>query len=188
MTATSNQTFTAAQFNTHVRDNLLVTEAALAPASQVDDDGWGTYYIVGTGTNAIAARRTSYDFVAWSEQSTSSSTYTNLSRTYGPSVTVVTGTQAIVMIQASIGNGTANAYSAVSFAVSGATTVAASDEWAIEVDGRAASVSEADNMPRYSMYKFVTGLTAGTNTFTMKYRVSGGTGFFNQRTLIVWPL
>ncbi len=35
---------------------------------------------------------------------------------------------------------------------------------------------------------FVTGLTAGSNTFTAKYRVTGGTGTYLNRTIIVIPL
>ncbi|MFJ9413034.1 hypothetical protein ACIRPT_02570 [Streptomyces sp. NPDC101227] len=186
-TATLNGQLSAANFNATVRDNLLLTEAGLAPSTQSDPEGFGTWYFVGTGTNAIAARRMKSDDANWDEQSTTSSSYTSL-RTYGPGVTLTTGTQAIVMISASMGSDTANAYTAASFKVSGASTIAASDEWALENDGIAASGVAADNMPRRSMYRFLTGLTAGTNTFTMQYRASGGTGFFNQRSIIVWPL
>lgn len=186
LTATTNATFTAAQFNTHVRDNLLCTEAALAPSTSSDSHGYHTAHFVGTGTNAIAARRMASDDANTAEYGTTSSSYTNLS-SYGPSITVTTGTQALVMISAAFANDTSDAYAAASFEVSGASTVAASDEWAIETDGIAGTASSGDNMPRRSRYKFVTGLTAGSNTFTMKYRQSGGKGWFNQRAICVWP-
>ena len=35
---------------------------------------------------------------------------------------------------------------------------------------------------------YVTGLTAGSNTFTAKYRVDAGTGTFANRTIVVIPL
>ncbi len=34
----------------------------------------------------------------------------------------------------------------------------------------------------------VTGLTAGSNTFTQQYKVNGGTGTFANRRLLVIPL
>ena len=48
MTAVANAVFTAAQFNTHVRDNLLET----APAKATTTGG----YFVATGTNTIVQR------------------------------------------------------------------------------------------------------------------------------------
>ena len=35
---------------------------------------------------------------------------------------------------------------------------------------------------------YVIGLTAGSNTFTAKYRVDAGTGTFANRTIVVIPL
>lgn len=82
-------------------------------------------------------------------------------------------------------DGTSGGYSKASFAVSGATTVAASDESAIYLSGVA-----ANNFNRWGIMRKVTGLNPGSNTFTMNYAagVSGATGTFARREIIVLPL
>jgi hypothetical protein len=181
MTAASNSTFTAAQFNAHIRDNLLETEPA--KSSTVDA------YFVSTGANAIT-QRTPGSHVINTMQTTSSTSYTNLA-TVGPVVTVTTGTAALVLFSAGMANTSADAQMAVSVAVSGASTVAESDTWAIITDGMAAwgnPNEPADQHNRRGSAKLFTGLTAGSNTFTMKYKVGSGTGRFRYRELIVYPL
>ena len=112
-------------------------------------------------------------------QTTSSGSYTDLT-TPGPAVTVTTGTKALVIISdySVVGVGD-NAFT--SFAVSGATTIAAADAYAISQSGtNTQSVSRATRLST---------LTAGSNTFTMKYRGSGGgTGTFKDREIIVIDL
>lgn len=110
-------------------------------------------------------------------EGTATSSFTDLA-TPGPSVTVATGTRALVIIASGCYNGGGAAIA--SFEVSGASTVAASDNW---------SVQNA-NVPgiRGASVKLVTGLTPGNNTFKMKYRGSGGTGNFFFREIIVIPL
>lgn len=81
--------------------------------------------------------------------------------------------------------GSAGAWSKASFAVSGATTVAASDDWCVFMSGASA------NAPgRWGVCRRVTGLTPGSNTFTMKYAAgaTGATGTFANREIIVLPL
>ena len=70
MTAASNATFTAAEFNAHIRDNLLETE----PAKATTNDS----YFVTTGANAIAQRSPGSDVIN-TMQTTTSTSYTNLS-------------------------------------------------------------------------------------------------------------
>lgn len=112
-------------------------------------------------------------------QSTTSTSYTDLT-TAGPAVTLTTGTKALVIVSAFINNATAGQYTYASFAVSGATTIAASDT-------RAAFMywSSSQNVLGISRASFVDTLTAGSNTFTTKYRVTGGTGVFQDRQIIV---
>lgn len=174
-TAIAGAVVTAADYNTYVRDNLLATEAALASTP-------GSMFI-GTGVNSIAERIPAGDFVAASE-STASTTYTDLT-TPGPTVTVTTGTRAVVCVGARIGPNTAGATNStkMSWAVSGATTVAAGDAWAT------GWVSLGTSGVVYtSRWYLVTGLTAGSNTFTAKYAGSGGTGTYQYRSLHVIPL
>jgi len=112
-------------------------------------------------------------------EATSSATYTDLA-TGGPAVTVVTGTKALVTICAASANNTNNDGSLASVAVSGATTVAASDSSAI---------FNYDNANLYSSSshtRLLTGLTPGSNVFTMKYRRDvGGTATFHTRSISV---
>lgn len=175
MTAVANTAFTAAQFNTHVRDNLLETAPGKATAGVSNGS-----LLAKSGTNAIAWRTPSQATVS-TLQSTTSTSYTNLS-TSGPAVTVTTGTRALVIISCSLQNNSTNS-SYMSYAVSGATTVAATDAVAIRHrDGSGSSGEE--QMSRAYLH---TSLTAGSNTFTAKYRVIGGTGSYQNRDITVIP-
>lgn len=169
MTAVAGSTFTAAQFNQYVRDNLNET----APAKASAPNQW----IVSAGSNAIVARTISSALIATSE-STTSSTFANLA-TPGPSVTAVTGTMALVPVSFSIAN-SSTGFGLVSVAVSGATTLAASDTNSIGLyPGTGA---------RMAGVIVLTGLTAGTNTFTLMYRQATGTTTFLDRRIGVLPL
>jgi hypothetical protein len=114
-------------------------------------------------------------------QTTTSATYTDLA-TAGPAVTVTTGTSALVIVTASINpGGSSSGYAYMSYAVTGATTSAA-------VDTRA-SVYQATNgyneESRWSAASVVT-LTAGSNTFTAKYRRAViGTPAYKDRDIFV---
>ena len=111
-------------------------------------------------------------------QSTSSSSYTDLATV--TSVTVTTGTKALVIVSASA-EAYGGFYTYVSFAVSGATTIAAADEWALYNYS-----SSGDDKSKASNAHLVTGLTAGSNTFTMKFRTdSGGNREFINRSITV---
>lgn len=173
MTAVAGATFTAAQFNQYVRDNLNETAPAKATAA--------SQLFVSTGANAIVTRTPSSATILTSE-TTSSTSYVDLA-TPGPAITVQTGTIAIVAFSASCSNSGANQAELVSVAVSGASTVAASDNWSLVIDGLPAGQSL-----RSGVTHVFTGLTAGSNTFTMKYRVGTPTGTFLQRELSVIPL
>lgn len=180
MTAASNSTFTAAQFNAHVRDNLLETEAS--KGTTVND------YLVSTGANAIAQRASSSSSIA-TMQTTSSTSYTDLS-TVGPSVTVTTGTKALVIFTCGMANTVADASNSCSVVISGATTTAIDDKWGIHSDGFAAwnnPWEPADQHNRRMSARLFT-LTAGSNTFKLQYKVGSGTGRFRNREIIVYPL
>jgi hypothetical protein len=193
LTATTNMKLTAAQWNQYYRDNMLETEAAkatAAPEVASDPDSAtevvpGTFFVA-TAANAIAERRvTEGSNSVGDEDTTSSTSYTDLDN-YGPAISVVTGTAAIVMITCEVRNTSAASGAAyVDFDVSGATTRASSDTTALIADGY--STSSAD-VNRRSVFTRLTTLTAGTNVFTMKYRVASGTGAFRKRQILVWPV
>jgi hypothetical protein len=116
------------------------------------------------------------------EQSTSSTSYTDLA-TSGPAVTVTTGTKALVIVTSLVQNNLSGYGVRASYAVSGATTIAAADKFATLIR----STGEAGRqIQRASAAFMVENLTAGSNTFTMKYNVeSGATGTFSNRQITV---
>lgn len=172
MTAVANSVFTAAQFNTFVRDNLNET----APAKSTTTSS----HFVGNGVNSIVERISDETSVSAAETTTSTS-YTDLA-TAGPTVTVTTGTTAIVFFRAGMENSGANAGSFMAFEISGATAGAAADVSSINIAGLAAA-----SRARIGTAYMLNSLTAGVNTFTAKYKVSANTGTFTQRQLAVMP-
>ncbi len=177
MTAVANTTFTAAQFNTHVRDNLNETAPAKATAA-------GGYFVA-TGVNSIAQRIAQGD-TELSSGSTSSTSYADLDApaTMGPSVTVTTGPMALVIISGRFSNSTAGLAN-MAYDVSGATSLAAADDRGVGIVLDADPAITAGNSVLHSGG---TSLTPGVNTFTAKYRVSAGTGTFSLRRIAVLPL
>jgi hypothetical protein len=113
-------------------------------------------------------------------QTTSSLSYTDLS-TVGPTVTLTTGTSVFVLI-GMFGNDTGNLGNNgfMSMAISGATTTAASDDWA-------ARAPEGLNGVNGTM-GYTHTVTAGSNTFTAKYKKVGGTStaeFMNRFIMVI---
>jgi hypothetical protein len=117
------------------------------------------------------------------EQGTTSSSFTDLS-TSGPAVTLTTGTKVLVIVTAEMMNTSAVESNIASFAISGATTVAAGTiDWYVR-----SMIGTANERERFSAATRYASLTAGSNTFTMKYRRTGGTAYFGQREIIVVDL
>jgi hypothetical protein len=111
-------------------------------------------------------------------QATTSTSYTDLNTVQ--SVTLTTGTKAVVFLSAQIQN---NAVSDTwaSVAISGATTVTADDAYAVRVRLPTANVPY-----RVGAHRYFSSLTAGSNTFTMKFKATGGnTANFGDRTITV---
>lgn len=173
MTAVAGATFTAAAFNQYVRDNLNETAPAKASAA--------SQLFVSTGPNAIAVRVPTTASVA-TEESTTTQSYTDLN-TPGPTVTVTTGTIAIVAFAAGMKVAATDNSSWVSAYVSGASTVAASDAWSIQADG-----ITAGNYVRYGMVRAFTGLTPGVNTFGLQYKAGASNSSYRFREITVIPL
>jgi hypothetical protein len=170
MTAIAGSVFTAAQFNQFVRDNLneCPTSKAFTP---------GAYFTV-ADANLMVQRTPQTAYIAAS-QTTTSQTFADLA-TIGPQVTVDTGSSALVGLYNANLNSTATVSSLMSFDVTGASTIAASDSTSI---GTATSSGA-----RTGSVFLVTGLTPGTNIFTCRYRVGSGTGTYVDRRITVFPL
>lgn len=181
----------AAQYNSSVRDNLIASETAGAfrakfvNGTPIKDVNGIASYTIATGTTAVAARYMASDTFS-DAQSTTSTSYVALDNNQ-PSVTIQTGTQALCWYSCGMNNttGTSNAFASI--AISGATTLAASDNYFLSVDGMSNGDATNNFHSRQSTHLF-TGLTAGLNSFTMQYRVSGATGWFRYRQVVVMPL
>jgi hypothetical protein len=128
---------------------------------------------------------TGSNYVATS-QSTTSTSYVGL--TTAQAVTVTTGTKALVSISASFENGAGvNVGARMSFAISGATTVAADDQFSTGIAFLAAG--GGNYQVKNGATFVITGLTAGSNVFTAQFKKGAGdTPGFAQRTINVVDL
>lgn len=170
-TAVAGQPFTAATYNTQMRDNLNATAPALASTVS----SWFT----STGPNAIAERIPAQNNTSGSSTTTSTS-YGNLADAVTTSVTVATGVSAWVLLYCNCNNSVAGNNTWMSVAVSGATTLASSDNRALMMNQNGGARS---GCPFY----FNNLLTPGNNTFTLQYKVTAGTGTFSVRRIGVIP-
>ena len=100
----------------------------------------------------------------------------------GPAVTALTtNTKAIVTVSASFGNSVATSLDYMSYAVSSASTIAAADTKALLGDCTSASGIRTSQ----SYTDYTAGLTAGSNTFTAKYRTNANTATYENRRIVV---
>ncbi len=173
MTFTPNSVLTAAQLNTHLRDNFL--ELEVAKASQA-----GALF-TGERPNKIEQRSPKSSFIP-NTQSISKADYGNLSNV-GPQVTINTGKNAMVFIAAAIGSAVTQ-LSAMSYQITGATKSDPSDSKAICIDGIHASKDQ-----RWCQMIVEDNLNPGLNTFTAKYKSGQDTitSTFHDRLIAVWP-
>lgn len=172
MTAVATQIFTATQFNTNIRDNLLET----APAAAVS----GQFFVAG-GANTVEGHTPGLGNDVATSQTTTSTSYVDLA-TVGPTATQDVTERALVILSAAISNNTLDTASYASFDMSGANTASANDQWALVNDGVA-----TNGVLRSMTAHLFTGLSRGQTTWTAKYRVSAGTGTFADRHMIVIP-
>jgi hypothetical protein len=173
MTAVAGDVYTAAQWNTCIRDNL--NETAVAKAQTASG------YSVVAGYNRLV-QRVSGSASSDVAETTDSTSYSDLEADPGPALTLLTGTRALVSIFGS-GRTTGGTAAWIAFAVSGATSLEAADTYAVQLH-----VTTADQWRAGATFGLDT-LTPGLNTFTMKYRVSSsGTGTFSSRKIAVIPL
>jgi hypothetical protein len=123
------------------------------------------------------------DATVATSETTSSTTYTDLT-TAGPAVTVTTGTRALVIITCNIRD-RENRGSYMSYAVTGATTTAAADTRALSM----VIPSQPADIYQMSFVNVAT-TTAGSNTFTAKYRTDSAahSAAFANRSIFVMNL
>jgi hypothetical protein len=154
-------------------DGQVIYETDTDKIAVYDSSAW-VYKTGATAPAAPAISAIGYASVTTS-QSTTSTSYTDLS-TAGPTVTVTTGTTALVMLQTKASDNVANRQY-MSFAISGATTVSAGTYEITPIT--------ASNTSPIVKWFAVTGLTAGSNTFTSKYKSSDGNAITYADRLIL---
>lgn len=198
---TAGQTLTAASMedlrgNANAGHSVFTNEAARDAAITAPTEGLMAYLTAPTvpaatgGTTAVPSGIvTIYNGSVWvcvtpvsaqtaTNGTTGSTSFTATLASGGtnPSVTVTTGTTALIMVSATT-LCTSGFTHNMGVAVSGATTAAAST-----AQGTYSTQATAN---RHADVYVLTGLTAGTNTFTLQYITAAGTASFSQRNITV---
>jgi hypothetical protein len=172
-TVVAKDLVTASLWNTSVRDNLNVCAVALATAS-------GRMFCA-TAANAMAQRTPDRALVA-TGQTRTLTTYGDLT-TVGPAVTGTTGVRALASWGAIMSNSTAGLGARMACDISGATTSAADD-----TNSAACESGNANDGFQISWTTIFNPITAGSSTFTAKYRaIGGGTASFTTRIMTLIP-
>lgn len=151
-----------------------INETAVAKVTTAGD------YVVATGTNSLTRRHIAHASV-FVNSTTTSGSYTDPTGDNGPVVTVTTGSSAIVFTSVQMENTTTSDATWASFNVTGATDDPPEDSRAI-MQNNTATQGTRQGVTTYMS------LTAGSNTFRMLFRVSGGKGEFDDRRMTVFPL
>ena len=136
-------------------------------------------FVKGAGAAASSSPASAQTTVDANESTTSTS-FTGF--TTATAVTLTTGTKALVIIGSiQMNQNTSEGINTVSFAVSGATTSAATDNRGFRL------IPNPGNWPKVSGSRvfLMTGLTAGSNTFTMQHKASEGTSSSQGRNIAV---
>ena len=131
---------------------------------------------------AVSASPASAVATVATSQGTTSGSYTDLTTT-GPSVTLTTGTKVLVIVSAEAVNaGSADSKAFMGYEVSGATTTAVTDDTAFQP-----TASATGGAPFGASRASAITVTAGSNTFTAKYRsqFSGNSSFGNRQIFVI---
>lgn len=178
MTFVANAALTAAQLNTHLRDNMFETEVAKITAAD--------NYLVALGKNRIKQGRPVANRLD-TDETTTSTQFTDLA-TVGPTVTMTSGTKLLIWNKCDCYNDSASSAQGMAFDIQGllangdeGTSIEAKDTWMCMTDGVPGS---SGNSVMNAAWITV---TAGANTTTAKYKVGSGTGHFRYRLIAVFP-
>lgn len=135
----------------------------------------GTWTQVGASASAASVNTT---------QTTSTAVfpYVDLT-TVGPAVTLTTGASVLVHFAAGMSNSAAGSGARCAVVVSGATTRAG-----IDTEELYYAAPVANYVGQWGRSLLITGLTPGSNTFTLKYGADGNTASFKNRYLSVMTL
>lgn len=174
-TAVTGNVFTAAQWNQYARDNLLISEAAVALTAGG--------LICTTAANALI-QRTPNVLMFPRYSTTTTTTYVDLPDATGPAIDVDNGTACLISVGGLMYNSNAGLGTRMTFALSGSNTLSATDDNSFYAES-----GTAGDTFHGTWTGVRTGMTAGTTTFTVKYRTTagGGTSTFAHRLIAVVP-
>lgn len=174
-TYTSGNVLTAAQMNA-ISANLNETAPAKATTS--------TSYFVGSSANAIQERQFQVAR-AVAPETTPSTSYTELATQQR--ITVSSGEVALVVLTARLYVGTAGETALNSVVVSGSSSIAADDSYALMQQS-----STVNNRIRASAVTLFTnanmGLNSGSNLWKSVYRTTAGTLTAADREFVIMPM
>lgn len=159
----------------------LTFSGTSAPSSPSAGDHWydTTNKLLNVYNGTVWITLTPQAATVATSQTTASASYADLA-TSGPAVSILTGTSALVTLSCDAVNASAANSQRMAVAVSGATTLAAADANSILSVGATSAIAFSQ-----ARTFLVSGLTAGTNTFTAKYKTSAGTATFEARDITV---
>lgn len=189
-TFATGEVLTAANVNTNLMNQAVIScTSGTRPSSPPNGMlVWETdtlQFSVYNGTNWVNLLPKSAEVIT--TETTTSTSFTDLT-TPGPSVTVTTGTKALVSLGAYMLNSATPGQTEMGLAVSGASTITAATNAANGIF--IAMIASGVNLPQLTCGStfLLSGLTAGANTFKAQYEVSANTGEFLNRTIVVQAL
>lgn len=176
MTAVANEVFTAAQYNTYVRDNLLETAPGICE--------FPSQYFYKLG-NQLYANTVGSQFTGAAASNITSTTYADAPDGQDtPLVREIHSGGFLLWVGGQVANTSATGTTYMSVEITresnGEVVYAASDDIAFFGTGTGVVASTAGPHPSPGVYDDI-------YVFTMKYRVSSGTGIIASRTLHVFP-
>lgn len=102
-------------------------------------------------------------------------------------VTLTTGTKALVWLRTDCAR-SQSGRTFIHFSVSGASSISATDLDAMQLQLNSGVSWDNNSFFMCSGQYLVTGLTAGSNTFTMQFKTGSGTTYLNSREITVMDL
>lgn len=183
----AGELLTSSDVDTYLMSQVIIRcTSSTRPSSPAQ--GWHIYetdtsqFMVYNGSSWVRESLNPSGATVATSQSTSNTSYTDLTTT-GPSVTVTTRSSAIIVVSARVSTSASGSGCSMGHAVSGASSLAASETKALLIRPTSGGIDEAS-----SYVCFRSDLTPGSNIFTAKYRATSADATFMDRNILVIPV